>query len=171
VGILSTAQKRKVLKKEHLTILVQQLTDLNNVGEALGKIKGVSAMTDVTGFGLAGHLIEMAEGSALSAHLHYSRLCLIEGVEEYISQGIAPGATSRNWNSYRKKIYFEKGINVAKAFSILPDPQTNGGLLIAVNPHAVAEVQDVFKQFGLEKFITPVGVFIDKTEHVIIVKD
>jgi len=171
VGILSTAQKRKVLKEEHSIILVEQLTDLNNVGEALGKIKGVSAMTDVTGFGLAGHLIEMAEGSGLSAQLHYSQLCLIEGVEEYLSQGIAPGATSRNWNSYGKKIHFEKGINIAEAFSILPDPQTNGGLLIAVNPHAVAEVQEVFKEFGLEKFITPVGVFIDKTEHVIIVKD
>ena len=94
-------------------------------------------MTDVTGFGLAGHLIEMAEGSDLSAEINYSQVCLIEGAKEYLAQRIVPDATYRNWNSYSKKISFEKGVNVMEAFSILPDPQTNGGLLIAVSPDAV----------------------------------
>lgn len=171
VGILSTAQKRNVLKKEHLKILIEQLISLNSIGEVMGKIKGVSAMTDITGFGLAGHLIEMAEGSGLSAQLYYSQLCITEGVKEYLAQRIVPDATYRNWNSYSKKISFEKGVNVMEAFSILPDPQTNGGLLIAVKPDSVTEVQEVLKQHGLEKFLNNVGKFIPKDEKIIQVKE
>lgn len=171
VGILSTAQKRNALQDEDLKILIDQLTTLNSVGEELGKIKGVSAITDVTGFGLAGHLIEMAEGSGLSVQIHYSRLCIPENVKGYLSKRIVPDATYRNWNSYSKKISFEKGVNVMEAFSILPDPQTNGGLLIAVNPDAVNEVQEVLRQNGLEKFSEPVGRFTAKDEKVIHVID
>lgn len=171
VGILSTGQKRKVLKPEHATILANQLTTLNNVGEALGKIKGVTAMTDVTGFGLAGHLIEMAEGSGLSAEINYSKLSIVEGAKEYLAQRIVPDATYRNWNSYSKKIDFAKDVNVMEAFSILPDPQTNGGLLIAVHPDFVAEVHEVFQQYGLGDFLDPVGTFVPKTEKVILVKN
>jgi selenide,water dikinase len=167
VGILSTAQKRNVLKEEDLKFLIDQLTTLNLIGEELGKIKGVSAMTDVTGFGLAGHLIEMSEGSGLSAQINYSRLCIPENVKEYLSQRIVPDATYRNWNSYSKKISFEKGVNVMEAFSILPDPQTNGGLLIAVNPSALGEVQNILKQNGLEIFSQPIGNFIVKDEKII----
>ncbi len=167
VGILSTAQKRDVLKEEDLKVLVEQLISLNSVGKLLGKVKGVSAMTDVTGFGLAGHLTEMAEGSRLSVEVNYSRLCLIENVREYLSQKIVPDATYRNWNSYSKKISFDKGVNVMEAFSILPDPQTNGGLLIAVEPTAIKEVEDILKENGLEKFSTPVGKFIAEDEKAI----
>lgn len=170
VGILSTAQKRNVLKEEHLKILMDQLTSLNDVGTALGRTEGVSSMTDVTGFGLAGHLIEMAEGSDLSAELYYSQLPIIEGAKDYLSQRIVPDATYRNWNSYSKKINFEKGVNVMEAFSILPDPQTNGGLLIAVNPGSLGEVQAVLKQHGLGKFIEPIGGFTGKNEKIIHVK-
>jgi selenide, water dikinase len=167
VGILSTAQKRNLLKEEHLPILIEQLTSLNSIGESVAKIKGVSAMTDTTGFGLAGHLIEMAEGSNLSVEINYSRLWLCENVNEYLSQRIVPDATYRNWNSYSKKISFEKGVNVMEAFSILPDPQTNGGLLIAVNPKSIGEVQQVLKQNGLDKFAEPIGKFISKDEKII----
>jgi selenide,water dikinase len=170
VGILSTAQKRKLLKEEHLKILIDQLTTINKVGEELGKIKGVSSMTDVTGFGLAGHLIEMAEGSGLSAELYYSRLCIAEGVQQYLSQRIVPDATYRNWNSYSKKIDFENGVNVMEAFSILPDPQTNGGLLVAVNPSFVNEVTEILSQAGLQNFVNPVGKLVAKSEKVILVK-
>jgi len=167
VGILSTAQKRNILKKGDLKDLIEQLTTLNFIGEALGEINGVSAMTDVTGFGLAGHLIEMAEGSNLSAQLYYSRLCIHENVKEYLSKRIVPDATYRNWNSYSKKISFDKGVNVMEAFSILPDPQTNGGLLIAVNPGSIDEVEEVLKEYGLEKFSEPIGKFIEKNEKMI----
>ncbi len=167
VGILSTAQKRNVLKDGDLKVLTDQLTTLNSIGEILGRINGVSAMTDVTGFGLAGHLVEMAEGSGLSAELSYSRLCLAQNVAEYLSQRIVPDATYRNWNSYSKKISFAKEVNVMEAFSILPDPQTNGGLLVAVNPASVHEVQEVFRKNGLEKFSTPIGKMISADEKVI----
>jgi len=171
VGVLSTAQKRKVLKEEHAKVLVDQLVTLNAVGEALGKIKGVSAMTDVTGFGLAGHLVEMAEGSKLSAEIYYSQLCLIEGLNEYLSQGIAPGATSRNWSSVNKKFDFEKGVNVMEAATILPDPQTNGGLLVAVAPDSVSEMLEVFEKFNLGNFTSPIGKFIAPAEKSVYVKN
>jgi selenide,water dikinase len=170
VGILSTAQKRNVLKEEHLKILIDQLISLNIVGEELGKIKGVSAMTDVTGFGLAGHLIEMAEGSNLSSEIHYSQLHITEGTKEYLAQRIVPDATYRNWNSYSKKINFGKEVNAMEAFSILPDPQTNGGLLIAVDVGSVNEVKEVLKKYNLESFTNPIGSFISKNEKVIYVK-
>ena len=169
VGILSTAQKRGVLKEGDLKVLIDQMSALNSVGELLGKIKGVTAMTDVTGFGIAGHLVEIAEGSNLSAELNYSRLCLIENVPGYLSKRIIPDATYRNWNGYSKKISFEKGVNVLEAFSILPDPQTNGGLLVAVDPGSVSEVKEIFLQNGLEKFAEPVGKLIAKSEKVIYV--
>ena len=171
VGILSTAQKRKALTEADLKILIEQLTTLNCVGESLGKLEGVTAMTDVTGFGLAGHLVEMAEGSGVSAELNYSRVCLIENVRQYLAQKIVPDSTYRNWNSYSKKISFDKGVNVMEAFSILPDPQTNGGLLIAVKPDSITEVQEVLKQNGLEKFIEPIGRFVARNEKIIQVKE
>jgi len=170
VGILSTAQKRGLLKEGHLQLMIEQMTMLNKIGEALGKIKGVSAMTDVTGFGLFGHLIEMAEGSGLSAEIYYDKIPVADGVKEYISQRIFPDATTRNWSSYSDKIKFEKGVNVMEAFTLLPDPQTNGGLLISVKENAKDEVIDLFKKEGLEKFIEPIGKFISRGEKMIEVK-
>jgi len=170
VGILSTAQKRGLLKEGHLQIMIEQMTMLNKIGEALGKIKGVTAMTDVTGFGLFGHLIEMADGSGLSAEIYYDKIPVADGVKEYISQRIFPDATTRNWSSYSDKIKFEKGVNVMEAFTLLPDPQTNGGLLISVKESAKDEVIGLFKKVGLEKFIEPIGKFIPKGEKMIEVK-
>ena len=119
--------------------MIEQITTLNKTGEALGKINGVTAMTDVTGFGLLGHLIEMAEGSNLSATINYSALPVIEGAREYLQQRIVPDATYRNWNSYSDKVRFEKGMNVMEAFNLLPDPETSGGRLISVDKGSVAE--------------------------------
>jgi selenide,water dikinase len=170
VGILSTAQKREVLKEEYLSLLLLQLGQLNAAGEALGKIKGVHAMTDITGFGLLGHLIEMAEGSGLSASLEYAKIPVLPAVKEYLAQRIVPDATYRNWNSYSNKVSFGAGVNVMEAFNILPDPQTNGGLLIAVSPAAVTEVRDVFANYGLMDFCEPIGVMTAITEKVVSVK-
>ena len=161
-GILSTAQKRGKLKEEHLSILVNQLTTLNQAGALLGKIKGVSAMTDVTGFGLLGHLIEMAEGSGLDAELYYDNIPLLDGVPEYLQERIVPDATYRNWNSYSTKVAFDKGVNVMQAFNLLPDPQTNGGLLIAVNEDSLEEVQQLLQQAGLTVNLSPIGRFVEK---------
>ena len=157
VGILSTAQKRGLLKEEHLPLLIEQMTTLNKIGEELGKIKGVTAMTDVTGFGLLGHLIEMTEGSGLSAEIYYDKLPMAAGVKDYIAQRIFPDATTRNWNAYSDKVKFEKGVNVMEAFTLLPDPQTNGGLLISVREDNVEEVKELFTTKGLKLFLTPIG--------------
>ncbi len=170
VGILSTAQKRGVIKEEHVSAMIKQLTQLNTVGEALGKISGVTAMTDVTGFGILGHVMEMAEGAGCSAELYYNALPVAEGVKEYLSQRIVPDATYRNWNSYSSKTGFEKGVNVMEAFSLLPDPQTNGGLLIAVDEQAVEAVQQVLQEHSLHDFTEPVGKFIAAEEKTILVK-
>ena len=143
VGILSTAQKRGLLKEEHLQIMIAQMTTLNKVGEELGKIKSVTAMTDVTGFGLLGHLIEMTEGSGLSAEIYYDKVPVAAGVKEYISQRIFPDATTRNWSSYSDKVKFEKGVNVMEAFTLLPDPQTNGGLLVSVREESLEVARNV----------------------------
>ncbi|MES2003626.1 MAG: selenide, water dikinase SelD [Bacteroidota bacterium] len=170
VGILATAQKRELLKEEHLSLLLSQLRTLNKAGEALGKIDGVHAMTDVTGFGLMGHLIEIAEGSGLSAELSYQQVPILTAAKEYLPQRIVPDATYRNWNGYSSKVGFAPGVNVMEAFTLLPDPQTNGGLLVAIAPDALTEVQEVFKQFGLERFIEPIGVMTAIAEKVVTVK-
>jgi len=170
VGVLSTAQKRGFLKEEHKPMMISQLVQLNSIGEALGKIEGVRAMTDVTGFGLLGHLIEMAEGSGLSATISYSKLPVAAGVKEYLLQRIVPDSTYRNWNSYSTKTGFEKGVNVMEAFNLLPDPQTNGGLLIAVDAAAAEEVKAILRTNGLAQFSEPIGMMVPQAEKIVLVQ-
>ncbi|MEN9598138.1 MAG: selenide, water dikinase SelD [Bacteroidota bacterium] len=156
-GVLAAAQKRGLLAEEDLTMLIQQLIQLNNVGEALGKIEGVHAMTDITGFGLIGHLMEMTEGSKLGAILNYSQIPIIQAAKKFLAQRVVPDATYRNWNAYSKEVQFEKGVDVMEAFSLLPDPQTNGGLLIAASEESLNTVQEVLKTHHLEAFTSPIG--------------
>jgi selenide,water dikinase len=162
LGILSTAQKRGLLKDEHLPVMITQMTKLNKLGEELGKIQGVTAMTDITGFGFLGHLIEMSEGSGLGAEINYDDLPVAEGVREYIAQRIFPDATTRNWSSYGEKVKFETK-KVMEAFTLLPDPQTNGGLLIAVREDAKKEVEILT---GLK----PIGKLVAKGEKLVLIK-
>jgi selenide,water dikinase len=169
-GILSTAQKRGLLKDEHLPVMIELMTKLNSIGELLGKINTVTAMTDVTGFGLLGHLIEMAEGSGLSAEIYYEKVPVATGVKEYISQRIFPDATTRNWSSYSDKVKFEKGMNVMEAFTLLPDPQTNGGLLFSVKESAITKVVTLLEKEGLKNFAEPIGRFAVKREKLVDVK-
>ncbi len=169
VGILSTAQKRGLLKAEHLPMLIEQMAALNKLGEKLGKIPGVTAMTDVTGFGLLGHLIELAEGSGLSAEIYYAKLPIAAGVKEYIAQRIFPDATTRNWNGYSDKVKFEKDVNVMEAFTLLPDPQTNGGLLVSVKENVIDKVTALLTESGNGLFAQPVGKLITKKEKAIYV--
>ena len=170
VGILSTAQKRNLLSPEHLKIMVSQMTQLNKAGEALGKIPGVHAMTDVTGFGLMGHLIEMAEGSGVTAHLLLDKLLFAEGVKEYLALQCIPGGTVRNWNSYGHKAHFSENIEAANAINLLADPQTNGGLLISACKDYVADVVSTLKEFGLGNFVTSIGEMKKKGDNVVVVK-
>lgn len=167
-GILATAQKRGKLQEEHRDEFIAQLTSLNKAGAVLGKIKDVHAMTDVTGFGLLGHLLEMAQGSRLGAELNYNSIPVMNGVADYLAERIVPDATYRNWNSYSQHVGFEKGVNVMQAFSLLPDPQTNGGLLMAVAPGSSEEVKKVLDEFGL--YSDPIGRITAAGEKTIVVK-
>lgn len=163
VGILTTAEKKGILKPVHIGIAAKQMMQLNKIGELMGRIKGVNAMTDVTGFALLGHLVEMAEGSNLSAVIDFNNVPMIEDIEFYIHQKSIPGGTVRNWDSYGEKIgnitEFQK--------ALLADPQTSGGLLIAVAPNAVTTVINILRQNGLEKFVTPIGYLTEKQEITI----
>ena len=105
----------------------------NRIGAALGEVASVTAMTDVTGFGLAGHLLEMCEGSGVRAEIEMDRLPLIEGVDDYLAAGAIPGGTERNFRSYGKKMQPVP----ERARAILCDPQTSGGLLVAVRPDGI----------------------------------
>jgi selenide,water dikinase len=169
-GILSTAQKREKITEEHAAQMIRYMTQLNTIGELLGTISGVTAVTDITGFGLLGHCIEIAEGSGLSAELYYSDIPVIDGAKEYLAQRIVPDATYRNWNSYSAKVGFEKGVNVMEAFNLLPDPQTNGGLMFSVNESEIENIKSMLIQYKLEAFVNPIGKLVSKKEKVIEVK-
>jgi selenide,water dikinase len=168
VGIMATSQKRGLLTAPDLEILVKQLTTINKAGEALGKIKEVHAMTDVTGFGLAGHLTEMMEGSKLTAKLSYAAIPVIPQVHGYIAQKAIPGATARNWNATFEGIQLDASIDEKTASLLLPDPQTNGGLLIAVAPSALAQVQAVLTAAGI-LYTSPIGVCEGPSDKKIVI--
>lgn len=167
VGILSTAQKRGALQEGQEDLLYRHLGALNKSGEVLGAIPGVHAMTDVTGFGLLGHLIEMAEGSNCGATLHYSTVPIIQEALVYLKDRLVPDATYRNWNAYQTKVSFAPGVNVMEAFSLLPDPQTNGGLLLAVAPESLEHVQQVLQKEGLGAHCSPIGEITPAGEKTI----
>ncbi len=169
VGILATSQKRGLLTEAHLEKLVKQLTTINKAGEALGKLSAVHAMTDVTGFGLAGHLTEMMQGSNLTAEISYSKLPIIPEVREYIAQKAIPGATARNWNATQDGISLAPEIDEKEASVLLPDPQTNGGLLIAVAPEAVKEVQAILENLGIQ-YREPNGVCSAAKDKMILIQ-
>ncbi len=167
VGILTTAEKQGLLLREHTNLAATQMMRLNKPGELLANVKGVHAMTDVTGFGLLGHLVEMAEGSGLSAVVDFERVPLIiDDLKSYINQKCIPGGTNRNWDSYGDKI----GTTNDYQKAILADPQTSGGLLIAVDPEAVPLVKNLFSQQGLGKFLNPIGQIISKKEKIIFIE-
>ncbi|HRD56576.1 MAG TPA: selenide, water dikinase SelD [Ferruginibacter sp.] len=161
VGILSTAQKRGLLKDEDAAIALQSMTTLNKLGEAFGKMDSIKAMTDVTGFGLLGHLCEMCEGSNLSAIIEFDKIPVISSLPYYLQQKCFPGGTSRNWNSYGHKI----GPLTDEQKYILADPQTSGGLLVAVESDACNEFENFMLQQG--KPIQAIGWLENKKKHIV----
>jgi selenide, water dikinase len=167
VGILTTAEKKGMLKEEHKGIAAKQMMQLNTLGEKLGKLNYVTAMTDVTGFGLLGHLIEMAEGAELSVELNYSKVPLIDDLNFYTSQMCVPDNSFRNWSGYDPKV---SGIT-GDSLLTLCDPQTNGGLLIAVNPSSKNEFENFLVQEGFENFAEPIGFMKKKEEKVVVIKN
>ena len=146
VGMLTTAQKRGLLRPEDADVAPAQMRQLNKIGAELGTIAGVRAMTDVTGFGLLGHLLEVCEGSGVQAVLDYYAVPRLAEAERYLAQGCVPGGTIRNFKSYGHKA----GPLTDEQRDFLCDPQTSGGLLVCVEPGAAeAEAQAIFARHGL----------------------
>ena len=146
VGILTTAQKKGVLKCEHTNVAPDSMSKLNSIGLHLADIAGVKAMTDVTGFGLLGHLKEMCEGSDLTAYINANDIPRFDMLDAYLNQGCVPGGTQRNWDSFGDKI----GLPDPELKKLLCDPQTSGGLLIAVEPESCDEVEKLLQAKGVE---------------------
>ncbi len=163
VGILTTAEKKGVLKEEHKGIAAKQMMQLNKSGELFGRLNYVTAMTDVTGFGLLGHLIEMAEGANLSIEINYSKVPLIDDLNFYTSQMCVPDNSFRNWSSYDPKV---SGIT-GDSLLTLCDPQTNGGLLVTIDSKHKNEFEDLLRIEGMQAFAQPIGKVKKKEEKVI----
>jgi selenide,water dikinase len=158
VGILTTAEKKNQLTESDKLLAAEQMMELNKVGSKLGAVAGVHAMTDITGFGLLGHLIEMAEGSGLSATIEFNQVPLIsKRLIEYVEMGAVPGGTNRNWDSYGHRVKLENNNFELLYKNILADPQTSGGLLISVGRDSLEEVISILNEYGLSDRTTPIG--------------
>jgi selenide, water dikinase len=144
VGVLSTAQKQGKLLPEHALLARDVMCQLNKVGATLATLPGVTAMTDVTGFGLLGHLLEMCEGSQLRARVRLADVPALTNVQDYISKGCIPGGTLRNFESYGHKV----SPMPDAVRTLLCDPQTSGGLLVAVQPAYAEGVEAALRASG-----------------------
>ncbi len=159
IGILTTAEKRGILKPEHQYLARDAMCQMNLIGAEFSKLDEVKAMTDVTGFGLLGHLKEVCEGSNLRAEVNFADIQTLDGVRDYIAQGSVPGGTSRNFESYGHLI--SPLTDEQKA--ILCDPQTSGGLLVAVESQAVEKIQQIANAMNVPLF--RVGRLLKRDEN------
>ena len=159
IGILTTAEKKSKLRPQDVGLARDWMCTLNKPGARFGKLAGVTAMTDVTGFGLLGHLVEMADGAGLTARLDYAAVPRLPGVEHYLAEGCVPGGTLRNFESYGDKI----GALSEEQKQLLCDPQTSGGLLVAVEPAGEAEFLALAAELGLT--LAPIGSLEPRGAH------
>ena len=145
VGILSAALKKDVLGPDGYAEMIANTTKLNSAGPDLAKLSGVHALTDVTGFGLAGHMLELARGSHCTAHIDWSQVPLLSNVLHFAEDGIITGASGRNWDSYGHDVVIPTNFSAAQ-LALLTDPQTSGGLLVSCSQEVVEEVLEIFNQ-------------------------
>ncbi len=147
VGVLSAALKKNLLDAAGYAVMIDSTTRLNTPGKALSALSAVHALTDVTGFGLLGHLLELARGAKLTARLNIQQLPLLAQVQALAEQGCITGASERNWDGYGHDVELDAGITPVQQ-ALLCDPQTSGGLLVACAPEATEEVLDLFRREG-----------------------
>ena len=147
VGVLSAALKKEVLDAAGYESMISNTTKLNTPGPELAELNGVHALTDVTGFGLAGHALEIARGAKLTAYIKWSDVPLLPNVPALLKSGNVTGASGRNWDGYGKEISLDSGVP-AECQALLSDPQTSGGLLVTCSPETVPEVLTIFKRHG-----------------------
>lgn len=158
VGILTTAEKKNRLLQQDVGVATQQMVKLNSIGEKLGAIDSVHALTDVTGFGLLGHLLEMSQGSKLGATIETDRIPLLsQNIYSYIREDCTPGGSIRNWKSYGENVVFDIYDDTETWMRILCDPQTSGGLLISVGDEGLEELKVLMTEYGLHEYTKPIG--------------
>ena len=150
VGLYSAALKKGVLAEHDYDTMIATTTQLNTPGSTLGCLEGVHAMTDVTGFGLLGHLVEICKGSRVTAVLDYAALPILPNVLDYAASGCVTGASARNWAGYGHHVLLDPQQFGDTERALLTDPQTSGGLLIACSPEVVTEVLSIFLQQGFD---------------------
>ncbi len=149
VGMYSAALKKDRLSTEQYRAMIDSTTQLNTPGVTLGEIEGVHALTDVTGFGLLGHLLEVCRGSGIGARIEWARVPLLPGALDFAQQGGRTGASLRNWASYGAQV--DMGAHGEAQRDLLTDPQTSGGLLVSCAPSALDEVLAVFREQGFAR--------------------
>ena len=149
VGVFSAALKKEKLDAAGYACMMQTTTKLNTPGPELAALAGVHAVTDVTGFGLAGHVLEMARGSKLQAQVDWSNVPVLPGARELAAQGMVTGASARNWAGYGGEVELPAGFSDTEC-ALLTDPQTSGGLLVSCAPGSVGEVLAVFRRHAFE---------------------
>jgi selenide,water dikinase len=147
IGILSAVLKKGKLSAAGYSAMLDWTTRLNTPGEALADLQGVHALTDVTGFGLAGHLLEILRGSKLAGEVQFDALPVIPEALEWAQQGVATGASDRNWKGYGHEVALPAGFPDWKR-KLITDPQTSGGLLVSCAPHALEQVMSEFRKRG-----------------------
>ncbi|MVW76036.1 selenide, water dikinase SelD [Pseudomonas xionganensis] len=161
IGILTTAEKKALLRTGDVGLARDWMCTLNKPGSRFGKLEAVRAMTDVTGFGLLGHLLEMAEGSNLTARIEYAKVPRLPGVDYYLERGCVPGGTLRNFDSYGERV----APLSEEQKQLLCDPQTSGGLLVAVAPEGEAEFLALAAELGLA--LEPIGELQERQRYAV----
>ena len=166
VGVLSAALKKDALSAEGYAQMIATTTKLNTPGIEFANLAGVHALTDITGFGLAGHTLELARGAKCSMQIEWARVPLLSGVRELVAQGMVTGASGRNWASYGSDVTLPPGFaDVDRA--LLTDPQTSGGLLVSCSRAVVDEVLGVFRRHGFAQAAV-VGSVVDGAGRLIV---
>ena len=158
IGVFSTAQKKKIVSQSDHKLAVNQMCALNDIGAKLSDLKGINAVTDVTGFGLAGHLLEVCKGSKVSAEIYFDKLPLLPNILKYIKNDCVPGGAVRNFESYGR--YLGDLSEIEK--SIICDPQTSGGLLVSVSNEGLKDFLDLMKSNALD--LQPIGKILDYSD-------
>jgi selenide, water dikinase len=166
VGIYSAALKKGKLDPSGYKAMIEATTKLNTPGTRLGEMDEVHALTDVTGFGLLGHLLEIAKGSQAAARLRWDAVPLLPGAIEFAREGIVTGASGRNWTGYGAKVKLGSGMGEAEK-AVLTDPQTSGGLLVSCAPGAAGRVLEIFRSEGFAQAAV-IGEITEGTPEVVV---
>lgn len=162
IGVVTTAQKKKLVAPEDLDKVKKAMMTLNKIGRELGQLPFVHAITDVTGFGLAGHLLELCDASNTSARIFEDQIPVFDFTQKYIDLGCIPGGTHRNWKTYGHRISLQN----EDSFKILADPQTSGGLLVSVDPAKKEEFAGFMQKRGFE--LEPLGELMERKNEKVV---